>query len=242
MSIETLAVDRPWLMLGDCLERMREIPDGSVDAVVTDPPYKISQEYSANADPDNLLAVSSIWPTTAEAYRVCKPGSLMVMFYDTRILPLALAAAQHAGWKYMRALTFYRRWGNACMMNGWMSTSDFALVFYKPGQRPVFNGPAKHDVFVREKKEAESTGHPAQKPLEFVENIVRNVCPEGGVVLDMYSGSGTTGVSCAVSGRAFIGIERDPDYFEIMARRITDAATATQPAPKGGLFDAQAAE
>ena len=211
------------LMLGDCLDRVAEIPAGSIDAVVTDPPYKLSQEYSANTDPDNLLAVSSIWPVCAEMSRVTKPGGVMVMFYDTRILPLALAAAQGGGWKYMRALTLYRKWGAACLLNGWMSTSDFALVFYKPGARPSFNGPAKHDVFVRDKREAEATGHPAQKPLEFVANIVSNVCPVGGTVLDPYMGSGTTGVACLNLGRRFIGIEKHPGHFETARRRIAAA-------------------
>lgn len=214
------------LMNGDCLELMKGIPSGSIDAIVTDPPYKLSQEYSANADPDNLLAVASIWPSCAEGFRVCKEGGIMVMFYDTRILPLALAAAQGAGWKYLRALTLYRRWGAACLLNGWMSTSDFALVFYKPGAKPKFNGPVKHDVYVKDKKEGESTGHPAQKPLEFLEHIVTTVCPEGGTVLDMYLGSGTTGVACINTSRSFIGIERDEAYFQVSKDRIQRAQDA----------------
>lgn len=208
---------------GDALAVLRDMPDASVDAVITDPPYKISQEYSANADPDNLLAVASLLQVAPEMLRVSKPGAVCVMYYDTRILPLALHAMSGAGWKYMRALTFYRRWGNAHKLAGWMSTSDFLLVFAKPGAAPQFHGPWKHDVYVRDKREADAYGHPAQKPLADVEHLVSNVCPPGGVVLDPYSGSGTTGVAAVNTGRQFIGVEMSEHFHDIATRRIMDA-------------------
>ena len=83
---------------GDCREVLKQFPDNHFDAVVTDPPFKLSQEYSQNADADNLVAVSSIWPVSQELFRVAKQGALAAVFYDIRILPLALQAFTHAGW------------------------------------------------------------------------------------------------------------------------------------------------
>lgn len=209
---------------GDALAVLRDMPDACVDAVVTDPPYKINQEYSANADPDNLLAVASLLQVAPEMYRVAKPGALCAMYYDTRILPLALHAMNDAGFKYLRALTFYRRWGNAHKLAGWMSTSDFILVFTKPGAPFKFNGPWKHDVYVRDTREAEAFGHPAQKPLADVEHLVTNVCPPDGTVLDPYAGSGTTGAAAINAGRNFIGVEMSDNFHTVATERIADAA------------------
>ena len=211
------------LHLGDCLQLMKAIPDGSVDSILTDPPYKLSQEYGTGADADNLLAVSGIWPAAQEMFRLAKPGSICVMYYDTRILPLALDAMRSAGWRYLRNLTFYRRWGNASVVHGWMSTSDFILVFAKPGAKPVYYGKTKHDVLVREAPEKESTGHPAQKPIEDLRHLAVKVTPPSGIVLDPWMGSGSGGVACALEGLRFIGMEQNPEYFAIAQGRIETA-------------------
>jgi site-specific DNA-methyltransferase (adenine-specific) len=215
------------LHLGDCLEVMRGMADNSVDAVVTDPPYKLSQEYSANVD-DNLLAVAAIWIVAQDLFRICKPGALAAIFYDMRILPLVLDAMRHAGWKYVRGLTLYRRWGNAHKLSGWMSTSDFILLFTKPGAPYQFYGDVKHDVYIKAKPEIDNWGHPAQKPLECVRHIVANIAPPDGIVIDPYMGSNTTGEACALEDRNFIGIEQQAIYFQDAQQRIEQATQARQ--------------
>ncbi len=215
---------------GDCLEVLRTMNANSVDSIVTDPPYKLSQEYGSGADADNLLAVSSIWPVAQEMLRVAKPGGLCAMYYDTRILPLALEAMRSAGWRYLRNLTFYRRWGNASIVHGWMSTSDFILIFAKPGDKPEYFGKTKHDVFTRDTAEQESTGHPAQKPISDLQHIISRITPPGGVVLDPFMGSGSTGKACILEGMRFMGIELNSEYFDIARKRImaTPAQRAQQ--------------
>jgi DNA modification methylase len=216
------------LIRGDCLDVMRTLKAGSVDAVVTDPPFKLSQAYGPSVDADNLLAVSSVWAAALEMARLAKPGALCALFYDTRILPVALRAMAQAGWKYLRGLTFYRRWGQASLVHGWMSTSDFILLFQKPGARPKYFGTVQHDVYVRASPEPGFTGHVAQKPLDTVAHLVERVCPPGGVVLDPYAGSGTTGMACLETGRKFFGIELDPGYFEVARKRLAAAAAAAR--------------
>ena len=205
---------------GDCLEVMQGIPDKSVDMVITDPPYKLSQSYSSNVDADNLLAVSAIWVVSQELLRVSKPGAICVIFYDVRILPLCLDSMRRAGWQYLRTLTLYRRWGNAHQLHGWMSTSDHILVFCNPAGKPRFNGKWKHDVYIKDKPETETTGHPAQKPLSCFEHIIENCSTEGGSVLDVYMGSGTTAIACINTGRNYIGIEKEEKYCRIAEERI----------------------
>ncbi len=204
---------------GDCRDVLPVI-GGEVDAVVTDPPYKLSQEYSASTDSDNLLAVASIQMTAPLLLERCKAGAVAVVFYDTRIMPFALDAFRRGGWRYLRHLTLYRRAGNAHQMHGWMSTSDFVLVLSKPGGRTEFFGPWEHDTYVKSQLEPESFNHPAQKPLGFLRSIVGNVSPLGGVVLDPYMGSGTTLRAAKDLGRRAVGIEMEERYCEIAARRL----------------------
>lgn len=220
------------LVQGDCLDVLSALPDGCIDAVVTDPPYKLSQVYGSGVDADNLLAVSSLWPVSREWMRLTKPGGLAALFYDTRILPLALEAMRSAGWQYLRALTLYRRWGQASLVHGWMTTSDFVLLFAKPGAKPVFHGSARHDVYVKDRPEAESMGHPAQKPLEHVRHLVSHVCSPEGVVLDSYAGSGTTAEAARLEGRRAVLVEKDPAYCDIIRKRLAHAS-GTAP---GSLF------
>lgn len=211
---------------GDSLEILPSLPDSCADSIVTDPPYKISQEYSANADPDNLLAVAGLWPAAPELYRLAKPGALCAMFYDTRIMPLALRAMRDAGWKYLRHLTFYRAWGVAHKLAGWMSKSDYILLFAKPGAAYGFHAEWRPDTYVRSSPDPDSFGHPAQKPLDATSHLVRNVTPPGGLVLDPWLGVGTTAVVARAAGLCCVGIELEERYCEIAAARCSQEVLA----------------
>lgn len=205
---------------GDSVELLEGMPAGTVDAVVTDPPFKLSQEYGSSTDPDNLSGVASIWPVSRELMRVTRSGAFAAVFYDNRILPFAISVFPKAGWKYLRSLTLYRRWGQASNVYGWMSTSDPVLLFVKPGAKYEFYGECKHDVFVKEAPESVNMGHPAQKPIGFVAQIAANVTPAGGTVLDPYMGSGTTLRAAKELGLRAIGIEKEEQYCEAVAREL----------------------
>ena len=75
------------------------------------------------------------------------------------------------------------------------------------------------------------TVHPTQKPVALMEYLIRTYTNEGETVLDNTMGSGTTGVACANTGREFIGIERDPEYFRIASERIDAAVTLCNTSP-----------
>lgn len=203
---------------GDCREF---VPSLQCDAVVTDPPYKLSQECSASVDADNLVAVASIGWIAPMLSMAIKPGGCAAVFYDTRILPLALEAFQKGGWRYLRNLTLYRRWGQASKLHGWMSTSDFVLLFQRPGAPEAYHGNTYHDVYVKAGPEIDDWGHPAQKPIEFVCQLVANLAAEGETVLDPYMGSGTTLAAARKTGRMAIGIEREEKHCEAAARRVS---------------------
>jgi site-specific DNA-methyltransferase (adenine-specific) len=211
--------DRVKIYHGDCREVLPAL-DLRPDSIVADPPFKLSQSYSKNVDADNLDAVAAIQDLSRMLLGQVEAGTVAAVFYDNRIMPFGLNAFQRAGWQYLRMLAFYRRWGNAHQLHGWMSTTDPVLIFASPGAKPRFYGGWAHDCFIRSSPEAEDAGHNAQKPLGFVRQIVERLTPEGGLVLDPTMGSGTTLVAATQSGRRAIGIEKEERHCETAAERL----------------------
>jgi site-specific DNA-methyltransferase (adenine-specific) len=99
-----------------------------------------------------------------------------------------------------------------------------------------WNGGGRRGVFTHFTNNADRTGlHPTEKPVSLMRELVSLFTNHGDTVCDAFMGSGTTGVACVKTGRRFIGIEREPKYFEIALRRISDALKAPDmfiPAPK----------
>jgi DNA modification methylase len=235
------------LMLGDCLERMREIEDGSVDMVLCDLPYGTTQNKW-----DAVIPFNALW----QAYeRVCKPSAAIVLtaaqpftsalvasnlrafryswvwektkasgFLNARRRPLA---AHEDVCVFGRAETYNPQGLEAVTVNSARKNKagngNFGRVSSRPYIQREGNFPRSVLRFAHETKPV----HPTQKPVALMEYLIRTYTNEGEVVLDPTMGSGTTGVACVNTGRRFIGIERDPDYFAIAERRIADAQNAT---------------
>ena len=195
------------IIQGDCLEQLKKLKDDSVDLVITDPPYKVSQNYGGGIDADNLRNVSSILRTFPEISRVLKPGKFFVCFYDNRILPFLFESVKGTDLVYRKSIYLYRRWGTAHRWMGWMQTTDPVCLFVKGTDKPFYTNEikskVKHDCYVKDSPEIENTGHPAQKPLEILEDIVTWCSDEGDLVLDPYMGSGSVGVACKKTQKKF---------------------------------------
>lgn len=210
------------IYVGDCLEFMRQLPDGCVDAVVTDPPYKLSEVYGAKVDADNLWAVASLLPMMQEAYRVLRPGRFFVAFYDNRILPFLFKCAGQTRFTYLRSLYLYRRWGMASKWGGWMQTTDPIGLFYKPmdGRIRWGAGSVHHDCYIKAGPEEDAAGHPAQKPVNVTSDLLSWCSQPTDLILDPFLGSGTTAVVAERLGRRWIGCEINPEYAEMAQKRI----------------------
>jgi site-specific DNA-methyltransferase (adenine-specific) len=216
------------LIQGDCLEVMCGLPSNSVDAVVTDPPFGIGFDYSGKREINNNPQDYWSWlePRIKEAKRILRSGGL-----------LAVWQAQ----PYMRH--FWSWFGDDihiyCAAKNFVQLRKVAINYaydpvvmqYKVGSvllRP--EKPARNvDFFVANTAAIVSNTtriekqHPCPRPLDHVTGILSNFALPGGVVLDCFMGSGTTGVACINTGRDFIGIELDKGYFALAQRRITEA-------------------
>jgi len=231
------------LMLGDCLERMKEIPDGSVDLILTDPPYGTTA-----CKWDTVIPLDKMWE---QLNRVIKPNGAIVLF-GNEPFSSALRMSNIKKWRYdwIWEKNKPTNFGNANKMP--LKSYEIISVFYN--SLPVYNPQGLVDIpekTVKRNKNEEpeaygKTGligefkrnktnfprqnlkfgmegkivHPTQKPVALMEYLIRTYTQEGETVLDFTMGSGTTGVACKNTGRKFIGIEKDAGYFEIAKQRL----------------------
>lgn len=244
---------------GDSIAAMAKMPDASVDAVITDPPY-------ANTDLEWDTPVD--WPAWwAQVKRVRRPGGAVVMFACGRFLEELIAT--NRSWRRYRMV-----WVKDTV-TGFLSAASTPLrsfedivVFsevepaYWPQMRPgepykvgsvkkacvhyggqsgqvkagLRKGRYPTDVLLYSINDGEPSVHPTQKPVALMMHLVASYVPHDGVVLDPFTGSGSTGVASLRCGRRFIGVERDPVYFAKASARIGAATpdlfsgTPTMPA------------
>lgn len=198
---------------GDCLEFMRTMEAGSVEAVITDPPYGISVEVLGNND---------------ERWNAPPVVEKEVMEWDKEIvpefIPLALLVSKNqvifGGNYYAHLLPASKSWIVwDKLTSGGFSDCELAWTSHDKGVRKftyLWNG--------FRKQKPEKRYHPTQKPLSLMLWVIENYTRPGDLVLDPFMGSGTTEVACTQLGRNFIGCEIDAKYFEIAKRRIERAA------------------
>ena len=194
----------------DCLDFLRTLPDGSVDAVVTDFPYGIGEEYTSFDDTRANVArlVQNAMPHILRVAKVAliTPGNGNQDLYPRPDWTLAWVERAGAG---------MNRWGFTC----WQPVLAYGKnphLSNRMGLRP--------DVFIGSGEKGSSDGHPCPKPMGVMKWMVdRATAVEGTTVLDPFAGSGTTGVACIQTGRNFIGCEIDAGYAEIARRRCREA-------------------
>lgn len=192
------------LYLGDCLEVMRDIPDGSVDCVVTDPPYGVQKAAWDTSFPRQWYS---------EARRV---GEMIVIITDSARLKNSIPLV---GDDFVDVIAAWNRNGMTYSPIGYGNW--LAAVIAK-------KRPALGQNILQFSIRGDMPAHPCPKPIEYMTRLVNRVTQPGDTVLDPFMGSGTTGVAAIQEGRRFIGIEIDPAYYAIAERRIVDVAAQTR--------------
>ena len=206
------------LYLGDCREILPTLP--KVDAVITDPPYGIqTHEGARTGNVDEILidfaSITADELVTIAAQCVEKASRWVVMTCEWK------HAAMLESLESLVRLGVWIKPNGAPQFTGdrpgmgW----EAVAILHRPGKKR-WNGGGHHAVWQFNKQSGE---HPTQKPLGLLEKWVSQFTDQGETVCDPFMGSGTTGVACMNLGRRFIGIEREPKYFDIACRRIEDA-------------------
>ena len=247
MNVKT---DMYELMQGDCLELMKLIPDGSVDMVLTDPPYQTTQNKW-----DSIIPFEPMWE---QLKRVVKPNAACVLFsaqpFTTNLIYSNMKCFKYSMvWKKSKCgspLTAkYKPLTKHEDVNVF-SLHKKTLNYYpqmsvgKPYKRQPTKAKANNhgyginnNVFTDNKGTRHPTTildypqqwrrqdqvHPTQKPIELMEFLIKSFSMENETVLDFTMGSGSTGVACLNTNRKFLGVEMDEGYFDIAKDRIEKA-------------------
>lgn len=216
------------LHLGDCLDVLRTIDAESVDSVIADPPYGMdyqsARRIDASARKAKVLndARPFIW-WLHDAHRVTREGGALVCFCEWRHQETFRIAIEAAGYTVKSQVIWDRDWHGMGDLNAAFAPQHDVVWFAVKGRGFSFKSGRPHSVLRFRRVAAEALVHPTEKPVALMEHLVAKVTPAAGTVLDPFAGSGSTGVACVNTGRRFIGIEREPKYFEIARERIAQA-------------------
>lgn len=216
------------LYQGDCLEVMKDIEDGSVNLVITDPPYGMNfQSHRRKEVYDKIKNDESLdWLDEffEQVNRVMKDNTAIYVFCSWHNVDKFKIAFEKY-FKLKNILVWVKNnHGSGDLKAAYAPRYEFVLYGHK-GRR-LFEEKRYDDVMFFDK-----TGnkyHPTEKPVDFMEFLVRNSSCKGDIIFDPFMGSGSTGVACLNTNRNFIGIELDEGYFEIAQNRIEDAANKTK--------------
>lgn len=213
------------LLQGDCLERLKGLPDESIDMVLTDPPYGMS--YRSNRPLERYDAILNdscldwLPQFVKECYRVAKNDTAHYVFCSFHKIDIFKQEFEKL-FNVKNILVWVKNnHGMGDLKGDYASKTEFILLLQKG--KPKIRGKRHNNVL-----EFARTGnvlHPTQKPVDLNEFILKVFSDEGGTVLDPFMGSGSTGVACMNTGRKFIGIELDPTYYGIACERILNANT-----------------
>ena len=245
MHPETLRIGPATLMLGDAVERMREIPDGSVDLVLTDLPYCSGATREAGR---TSFSKKMVWRRDArwfgsdamgtpafvilsrlcalEWQRLLRPGGSVLAFIDKRMDGTLRAAIESADLHFVNEII----WDKVDFTLGSHFRLQHEKVLHLSKGKAV--PPLRRDIGdVIQAKSIPSSRrlHPTEKPALLLDTLLDVVGPADGTVLDCFAGSFSTVAVAVAKGRRAIGIERDSAFFDIGHQRI-EALVATMPA------------
>ena len=211
------------LMQGDCLELMKNIPDGSVDLVLTDPPYGIDFQSNYRKSKFNKIQNDSSINTEFldECKRVLKDTGAIYCFTRWDVYP-QWAEQISKRFKIKNCIVWFKRGGGlGDLKKGYIYNHEFIIYCAEKNHR--LNGKRRNDVFEFQKDAPSKYVHPTQKPISLLSEIIERSSNVGDTVLDCFMGSGSTGVACVNLKRNFIGMEIEEKYFKIAEERINNA-------------------
>ena len=225
------------LRQGNCLELMKDIPDKSIDLIVTDPPYKVTSRGGSGTmggywkqkkakqgiifDFNNTSCKEYL----PEFYRILKDKSILYLMCNNTNLQEMLNEGTKVGFHFVKCLIWEK--GNKICGRYYMNCFEYILLFRKGGDRPINDCGTPDILSIPIKKLKNLDGknlHDTEKPIELMEILIKNSSNIDDVILDPFMGIGATGIACKKLNRQFIGIEIDKNYFNIAKERINEVS------------------
>ena len=227
----------------DAYKVLKQIPDNSIDLIVTDPPYLIDNTNAGSNTPlsksiqlmnnelkSGLLTEGITNDILEDFVRVCKNINIYIWCNHKQIPQYLDFFVTKNGCKF-DILIWNKTNATPLFNNKYLTDKEYCLYFRRGGYCNPSSYDAAKTVYYQpiNAKDKIRYEHPTIKPLNIIENLIKNSSKEGDVVLDAFMGSGTTGVACKALKRDFIGIELDQHFFEIAENRINNTTPKTSP-------------
>ena len=222
------------LLQGDCLDIMRDIPDGSIDLIATDPPYRVTTRggcvntmsgYWINEKTrkgkifdNNDIDIEEYLP---EFYRVLTDNAHCYIMCNNLNLPRFFEVISKSKFHFVKLLV----WNKVTAICGryYMGQVEHIFMLRKGKDKPI-NDCGTPDLLtfpnVKDKNADGSNIHDSQKPVGLFQTFIINSTERGGVILDPFCGSGTTAIAAIREKRNYICIEKDPHFYEVARKRI----------------------
>lgn len=221
--------DKYQLHLGDCLEFMRGLEAGSVDAVITDPPYGMNTKSAYNGKQTKLnpwadLTNAAYWYAAwmRECMRVLKPDGCMWSFLNWRSLVTYQKASFDIESPIESLLVWDKKWIGPGGQRGLRPSYEMVALFTKDEFSIEDRGIP--DIRACQWSAIKPNGHPAEKPVDLITWLIDISTDKNDLIFDPFSGSGTTGEAALKIGRRFIGCEIDETWHGYALKRIEAAA------------------
>ena len=210
----------------DCLVGMKRISGGSVDLIVTDPPYLInySRHVKGHRFENKILNDNNpelISKYIKECYRILKNNSAMYMFTSHKTVDFFKQELENTGFNVKNMIIWDKQrqgMGDTSTVFGF----QYELIFFVSKGQPKIRGKRLSDIWSFPKVVGRNQVHQNQKPIELIERCVTKHSNEGDVVFDGFMGSGTTAIACINTNRNYIGFELDEEYYETSIKRINN--------------------
>ena len=226
-----MELDRIYNM--DCLEGMKQIPDGSIDLVVTDPPYKLTSRGSSGT-------MSGYWATDAaksgrvfehndieieeylpEFYRILKADAHCYIMCNNLNMPHFFEVIGQSDFHFVKMLV----WDKQTKICGtyYMGQVEFIFFLRKGQNKPIYDCGMSDLLSFANSRDKDRDGnniHDSQKPVGLMQSLINASTLEGETVCDPFMGSATTAIACIKEKRHFVGFELNKEYYEKAVNRI----------------------
>jgi site-specific DNA-methyltransferase (adenine-specific) len=216
MNTNTIQQELPInaILHGDCVEAMRQMPANSVDFVLTDPPYLVNYRDRNGRTIQNDSNADWLKPAMAQAYRVLKQNRLMLCFYGWTKVDEFFAAWKDAGFRPVGHIVFRKAYTTKRRFFSYRHEQAYLLA---KGRPPLPKQPVG-DVI--DMPYSGNKLHPTQKPVVALARLIRSFTLQDELVLDPFAGSASSCAAALLTGRRYIGIELDSEYFNQASERL----------------------
>ena len=237
-KVEKIKSKKYTVVNGDCMDCLSQIPDHSVDLILTDPPYNIAQYSTGNIDLPGRSALNNdlaewdlnpIDPSVlvADFKRIIKPDGNIFVFTSYNLIGKWHEAFDSEFDTFQFFVWHKTNPAPKIFKNGFLNSCEMIACMWNKGHKWNFsNQNEMHNFFespiCMRPERLSDPKHPAQKPVKLLEHIIKIASNEKDVILDPFMGVGSTGVATLKNNRKFIGVEIEKDYFYAAERRISE--------------------